>query len=313
MNPEHDPSAIHKALHGPHRELTEEDERDAIARAASGETEAIKVLLAAYSPLILGAICAHRDNGGMLDEAELEAVAVESVVDSCRAFDPSRAQRLARLLKSAIRKDLCDAELTDSTIPRTTKWRVQRVKEQVREEGDTEEDIYQKARAAIAAGDLPPNVQITDETFTAAYAMWFPFESIDALTDRERDNYGDYTGDAWQIEAQPLWSPIEPAPLDRAVMAHQALRALTDPYTQELVRLRFGFVDTVPDFDSTGDLYAWLALAQETGDAEALAAVPVVLSRPLPTLRTIHNRLDRALDIMRAALDTTDITTQGAA
>jgi RNA polymerase sigma factor (sigma-70 family) len=219
---------------GAERRLDLETERETIALAKGGDTDATIALVYAYAPALRGAVGQYRHAGGgssdsgSLDVEDLRQAAILGFLEAISAFDPEQHQRLAALVTGYVADALTSsgAGPVAFTVPPRTLTR-----------------FYGILRAAggdpVAAAELAPTYHMTSETFSAVLAAVREADSYDVLVAAQAG------GDTVEAPAASLLA-ASPGPTiadaEERILVEAAFAAV-GPLEESVVRLAYGFAD----------------------------------------------------------------------
>lgn len=250
-----------------------EAEREAIAAAKAGDSEATVALLYAYAHALNKTVGRFRNAGGANATAdhkeELRSLAVTGLYEAIHAFDPEAHDRLAAIVSQHLWHAVSQLNGTIAfTVPQRTLTRFYSI---LRKAND---NVYEAAA-------LAPKYEMSRETFFSVLSAVRDVDSYDGLTGAD-DEHGSATkgGQSAEgsrdIDARPIWD--NSAAEEDALLVAAAFDAVDD--TEERVcRLAYGF-------ETYGDPVADAEIGHKLG-----------MTRP-----TVQRRRSSALGKMRQAL-----------
>lgn len=252
--------------------LTEEAERNAIAAAKAGDSEATARLMYAYAPALRSAAGKFASAGGgndavqPADREDIHAAITAGFFEAVKAFDPETQTRLAAPLKTALKPSELSGVMSGPvafTVPHRTLSR-----------------FYSILRLAegnpFEAVKIARDHHMSPEVFLSVLSAVRNVDSYDAADSVEEE--GRVSGDLLSKadEALPLWDAStveEDAELVRAAFA------AVDALEKTVCEMTYGFTDydPIPDAEIGHRLGFSRAKAQRTR-ASALAKMREALA-----------------------------------
>lgn len=214
------------ATNAPTVELTLDEERSLIAEALLGNQRSSERLLIAYGPALRAAVATHRAIVGYQaspeDVEDMQQQAVIGFYAALQAFDPTRHERLAAVVKENIHAGVREhsAQRLAIYVPERTLTRFF--------------GILRRAGGDVTVGaTIAPEYGMRSDTFSDVLAAVRYVEGI--------------------IDDEPLGviDPLRPVDdVDARVMVKHAFEALEgDDTAEKVVRLAYGFSDYEPVAD----------------------------------------------------------------
>ncbi|UIW13459.1 DNA binding protein [Arthrobacter phage Amyev] len=238
--------------------LSEEAEREAIAAAKAGDSEATVRLMYAYAPALRSAAGKFSNAGGghdavqTADREDIQAAITTAFFEAVKAFDPETQTRLGASLNAALRPSELTGVLSGPvafTVPHRTLSRFY--------------SILRKADGnPFEAVKIARDHHMSPEVFLAVLSAVRNVESYDAADSSEDEGrLGDLLSKA--DEAQPLWdaSTVE----EDAELVKAAFAAVND-LEKTVCEMTYGFTDydPIPDAEIGHRLGFSRAKAQRT-------------------------------------------------
>lgn len=223
---------------GAEQRLSQEEERETIHAAKSGDEAAKMTLLYAYAPALRNAVARYRD---VLSADDARQAAVLAVLAAVETFEEEKYDRLAAVIAPALTNELGElvAVSASVTVPHRTRTRFFGILRRA------DNDVH---KAAL----LAPKYEMSRETF---YAV---LEAINAesFDDRQDDDRGEFTGRGLEAHMLPLWNPEDVyADAEDRILVEMAFGAVDDLET-DICRMSYGFTsyNPVPDGQIAADL-----------------------------------------------------------
>ena len=217
------------------KNLTVEEERDAILAAKDGDQDATVDLLLAYAPALRNAAGQYRNAGGVWSEGprdphaaeDLRSAAILGLLEAIQAFDPEVHIRLAAVVKGNLANALQASVVSPVafSVPSRTLKRFYM--------------ILRKAGGDVVKGaELAPQYEMTVSTFMDVLAA---VRSADLALPSGEDDQA--TIAAWEA-AKPVWG-VEPDSAEDELLVEVAF-ASVDEMEGDVCRLAYGFADYEP-------------------------------------------------------------------
>lgn len=210
-----------------------QDEVRVIAHAKVGREDAQLRLFQAYVPALRSAVSRYTR---VLSRDDARQAAFMGLLSAVDAFDMSRSDRLASLLKQHVTDALASAasEATGGfTVPERSLKRFFGIL--ARADGDVS-----------VAAQIAPDHAMTVETFHTILAA-VSTGSLDEATDPDRPSVGQVSG--YDPTAVPVTSEREVADFEDAILVDIAFRAVDD-VERSVCRLAYGFAEYDPQPDA---------------------------------------------------------------
>ncbi|QNJ56542.1 DNA binding protein [Arthrobacter phage Niobe] len=238
--------------------LSEDAEREAIAAAKAGDSEATVRLMYAYAPALRSAAGKFSNAGGghdaiqTADREDIHAAITTAFFEAVKAFDPDTQTRLAATLNSALRPSELTGVLSGPvafTVPHRTLSRFY--------------SILRKADGnPFEAVKIAREHHMSPEVFLSVLSAVRDVNSMDACHVN-----GDANGEHWQgessINVRPIWdaSTVE----EDAELVKAAFAAVND-LEKTVCEMTYGFTDydPIPDAEIGHRLGFSRAKAQRT-------------------------------------------------
>jgi DNA-directed RNA polymerase specialized sigma subunit len=230
---------------GAEQRLSQDEERETIHAAQSGDEAATVALLYAYAPALRHAVSRYTEALGIEDA---RSAAVLGFISAVNSFDFDRYDRLAAIVVPEMTHELASAvsDQAPVTVPTRTRTRFFNI-------------LRQADGNVAAAALLAPTYEMSRETFYAVKEA-LGAESYDNRSD---DTAGELTGRSAEADMRSLWNESGDAFGDATdrVLVELAFSVVDDQET-DICRMSYGFTDYLPVPD--GQIAHVLGMARPT-------------------------------------------------